>query len=112
MIRSMSILKERKFVAIILTVGKRIKSHLLMNKIRNVKVHNHYLKILPNLNQLIQYKEGDADVDNFTQFLRKVLRSCALSNVKPAIKFSQNDIKCETDINKVYAEQGLKQHRK
>ena len=70
------------------------------------------LKFLPNLNQLVRYKEGHADVDNFTQFLRKVLRSCALNNLKPVIKFSQNDIKCETDINKVYVEQGLKQHRK
>ena len=39
------------------------------------------------INQPIQCKEGDTEVDNFAQFIRKLLYSystCALKNIKPA----------------------------
>ena len=55
------------------------------------------------MNQPIQYKEGDTEVDNFAQFIGKVLYSyvtCALKNIKSAAKFSPRDIIYHSEINK------------
>ena len=63
-------------------------------------------KISQDLNQLIQLKEGNTEVDNFAQFLGKVLYShatCALKNIKPAAKFSPSDIIYHFDIDKAAA---------
>ena len=61
-------------------------------------------KTSPELNQTIQFKEGNTEVDNFVRFLGKVLYSyaaCALKNIKPADKFSLSDIIYHhSDINK------------
>ena len=60
-------------------------------KVENQKSENTQPlnKISPN--QPIQFKEGNTEVDNFTQFLGKVLHfyaTCALKNNKLAAKFS------------------------
>ena len=55
------------------------------------------------MNQPIQYKEGDTEVDNFAQFIGKVLYSyatCALKNIKPAAKFPPRYIIYRSEINK------------
>ena len=74
-------------------------------KVENQKSENAQPlnKISQDLNQLIQFKEGNTEVDNFAQFLGKVLYShatCALRNIKPAAKFSPSDIIYHFDIDK------------
>ena len=59
------------------------------NEIEKSEATQPLNKISPN--QPIQFKEGNTEVDNFTQFLGKVLHSyatCALKNNKLAAKFS------------------------
>ena len=75
-----------------------------------IKVENHKSKntqplnkVSSDLNQPIQFKEGNAEVDNFARFLEKVLYSyatCALKNIKTAAKCSPSDIIYHPDLNK------------
>ena len=59
-------------------------------------------KISSDLNQPIQFKEGNTEVDNFAQFLGKGLWSCALcalKNIKSASKCSPSDIIYHFNMN-------------
>ena len=76
-------------------------------KVENQKCENAQVlnKISRYLNQSIRLKEWNTEVDNFSQFLRKVLYSYAtstLKNYKPAAKFPPSDIMYHSDIKKQY----------
>ena len=68
-------------------------------KFENARALN---KISRNLNQPIQFREGNTEeVDfNFAQILGKVLYSCGLKNIKPTAKFSPSDIIYHSTTNK------------
>ena len=54
------------------------------------------------MNQLLQYKKGDTEVDNFAQSLGKyfILMQNMLKNIKPAAKCSPSGIIYHPDIDK------------
>ena len=74
------------------------------------KVENQKSENLQALNEIsrdpshpIQFKEGNTEVDDFAQFLGKVLYSyatCALKNIKPVAELSPSNIIYHSDINK------------
>ena len=82
----------------------RIEKSEASFKVENHKYDNAQAlnKISHDLNQPIQFKEGNTEVDNLAQFFGKLLYSyttCALKNIKPAAKFSPSDIIYHSDIS-------------